>query len=234
MSGPRSDRAPSQSTGSASTSFLSLPIEIRIDIYNRVLAVPYSLYIFQEPGCPVESFAPEKHYAWLALLFTNRQVSGEAGAVLYGSNHFTLEEVESKRHQDSLLESFFNCIGPANAGSLSHFCINFPATEQTEEVQSGEIRLTEGSLKNLRLLQKECTKLNTLETLVYTESSSGLMKQDQINTNCVRGALLEINAQFRHIPSLSKIIVRFRSESPASSTREFLQDLGWIVLIDGR
>lgn len=60
------------------TGFFSLPIETRSDIYKRVLALPQSLYLFQDPGCPIETFAPGKPYRWLALLYVNRQISAEA------------------------------------------------------------------------------------------------------------------------------------------------------------
>lgn len=230
MSDSRSERAPSQPIGSAIVSFFSLPIEARNNIYKRVLALPHPLYLFQDPGCPVETFAPEKPFQWLALLYTNRQISDEARAVLYGMNHFTLQEVETTQRQSSLLKSFLSCIGPVNAGLLSHLCINFPATERIEG-QSGEIRLKADSLQRLQLLQEECTKLKTLETLMYGKNSSGLIKEDQNNAKFIQEVLLEINAQFKGIASLEKIIVRVYSGSPAPSVKEFLQGLGWVVLI---
>jgi hypothetical protein len=188
-----------------------VPIEIRDNIYEGVLAVPHSLHLFQDPGYPVESFIPEKPYAWLALLYTNRQISEDAKAVLYGSNRFTLQEVETAQLRGSLLESFINRIGPFNAGSLSHLCINFPATEMIQG-QSGGIRLREDSLRSLQLLQKQCAKLTTLETLIYSKNSKGLIQEDQ---KFVREVLLEINSQFRGISCLKKIVVRVQSGSPA-------------------
>lgn len=233
MSDSRPENAPSQSTASAVISFFSLPNEIRNDIYKRVLAVPHPLYLFQDTGCPVEAFAPERPSQWLALLYTNRQISDEARAILYGINQFTLQEVETIQRPGSLLKSFLNCIGPVNAGWLSHLCINFPATERIEG-QPGEIKLREDSLQSLQLLQKECTKLKTLETLIYSQNSSDLVKEDLNNTGFVRDVLLEINAQFRGIASLNKVIVRVYNGSPSPSVKEFLQELGWAVLIRDR
>jgi hypothetical protein len=224
-------RAPSELTASASVSFFSLPIETRNNIYKRVLTVPHPLYLFQDPGCQIETFAPEKPYRWLALLYTNRQISAEARAVLYGTNQFTLQEATQR--QGSLLKSFLSCIGHVNAGLPSHLCIQFPATERIES-QSGEIRIREDSLQSLQLLQKECTNVKTLETHIYGPNSSGLINEDQINTKFVREVLLEIDAQFRGIASLNKIIVRVYSGSPAPSVREFLQGLGWVVLLGDR
>lgn len=211
------------------SSFFSLPIEIRRDIYKRVLVVPHPLIFFQEEGCPVESLVPEKPYAWLSLIYTNRQISEEARAVLYGSSYFTLEETEAKEPRGTLLESFLNCIGPTNARSLSRLSINFPATESPPD-QLGEIRLREDGMRTLKILQTECTSLNTLETLIYGTSSKALVKKDG---KSVREVLSEINSQLRGINSLSKILVKDNSRYMHSSIRDFLQGLGWTVSVGG-
>ena len=233
------------------TSFFTLPIETRSDIYVRVLDVPRPLYFFQDPGCPIQAFAPGKPYRWLALLYVNRQISAKASAILYSRNHFVLQEVEkppaSATRRLSLLESFLGCIGPVNAGLISHLCINFPATERLEGGKEGEgeqsdsgdhkIRLREESVHTLHLLQKQCTGLRTLETLLYGSQhshSSALVQEDQLAKNkFVREALWDINARFRAISSLNRIIVRVYSGSPAPAVREFLQGLGWVVFVGG-
>jgi hypothetical protein len=200
--------------------FLNLPIEIRNEIYKKVLALPQPLHLFQDPGCPVESFIPGKPYRWLALLYTNRQISEEARASLYRFNSFTFQEVENGR----VLEDFINSIGHFNAGSLSHLCFDFPATESMH----GETSLRESSLQRLQLLQKECGSLAKLEIFIYSRNSKLLIEQDSTS---VREVLSEINRQFGYISSLRKIIVRVYSGSPAPSVKEFLQGLGWIVLM---
>lgn len=233
------------------TRFFSLPIETRCDIYKRVLALPQSLYLFQDPGCPIEAFVPGKPFRWLALLYVNRQISAEASAILYGRNHFVLHEVEiplaATTRRPSLVESFLNCIGPVNAGLLSHLCVNFPATERIEGGKGGEgkqsdfgaheIRLREESVHILHLLQKHCAGLRILETLLYGSQhsySSALLQEDQLaNKKFVRELLWDINVRFRAIASLNRIIIRVYSGSPALSVREFLQGLGWVVFVGG-
>jgi hypothetical protein len=215
-------------TASACVGFFSLPIEIRNDIYKRILVLPHPIHLFQDPGCAVQSFLPEKPYEWLALLYTNRQISEEARAVLYGSNKFSFEEVESWKPQGSLLNSFLSCIGSVGAGSLSSLSMNFPATEQIEG-RSGEIEIRDDSLQSLRLLQNKCIKLNTLEILIFSKKTSRLITEDQ---TFARGVFLEINAQLRRINSLNNIILRACSDSPAPSVTEFLHGLGWIILVE--
>lgn len=231
MPGPTS-KTPLQSTTRASTDFFELPLEIRNDIYKRVLAVPETLHIFQDTDCPLESFPPRKPYAWLSLLYTNHRISDESKIVLYRSNRFALEELETRRPQGSLLKSFLECIGPANSGSLSHLCVNFPAVEELDG-QSRELRIREDSLQALHLLRDGCTGLNTLETLVYRKTCGSFMKEDQGGIN-FREVLSEINVLLSGIGSLNRIIVRVCSGSLAPSAREFMRSLGWVVLDSDR
>ncbi|KAB8212931.1 hypothetical protein BDV33DRAFT_210697 [Aspergillus novoparasiticus] len=226
MSAGRSNRTLSQSTSSAHAGLLSLPIELRNDIYRQVLAVPHPLFLFQDSGCPIESFAPERPNQWLALLYTNRQISEEAKAVLYSSNKFALEE--ATKRQGSLLKSFLDCIGSVNANSLSYLQMNFPATERADG-QMGEIKLREDGMQTLRLLQEQCTNLKTLETLIHGPNCS-LITDKEIDIRTLRDALQDIDTQLRAIGSLDRIIVRFSSGSPAPPTTEFMQELGWIVV----
>ena len=99
-------------------SLLSLPRNIRDDIFKRVLVVRHPLYLFQDKySAVVETFGPEIPVRWLALLYTNRQVHDEASAVLYGLNRFTL--VDTTRQQVRLLQSFLNCIGSERRSTVS-------------------------------------------------------------------------------------------------------------------
>ncbi|PYH75187.1 hypothetical protein BO85DRAFT_480976 [Aspergillus piperis CBS 112811] len=230
MSGARSESVHSRPTNSAYDGFFSLPVELRHTIYREVLAVQHPLFLFQDPGCPIETFTPERPHQWLALLYTNRKVSMEARAVLYGANEFVLEDVS--KCQGSLLDSFLTCIGPVNAGFLSRLRVNFPVIESIDDI-SGDIRLREDGLQSLRLLQDKCTNLKILETLVYGQVSR-LITEKEISNHSFRSVLLSINTQFRAIASLNKIIVKFCSGSPASSTTEFMKQLGWIVLLGNR
>lgn len=208
----------------SSPDFLSLPIEIRNNIYERVLAVPQSLHLFQDSGCSVESFIPGKPYQWLALLYTNRQISKEAGAALCRSNRFAFEETDELQPHESPLEAFIQRIGHLNAGSLTYLSINFPTTQ----IMDGEISLREDSMRRLQLLQKECTNLKTLETLIFSGDSRFLIEQ---NDGGVREILAEINRKFGHITSLEKVIARIYSGTPVPSLKQYLQGLGWTVLI---
>jgi hypothetical protein len=73
-------------SGPTTVDIFALQFEVRYDIFKRVLAVPEPLYLFQDPGCPLEAFMPNKPYAWLALLHTSRRISYDARTVLYTNN----------------------------------------------------------------------------------------------------------------------------------------------------
>ncbi|OJJ72031.1 hypothetical protein ASPBRDRAFT_43432 [Aspergillus brasiliensis CBS 101740] len=211
-----------------SPNFLDLPLKIRNNIYKQVLAIPHPLHIFQDPGCPLEAFAPEKPCFWLALTCVNRLISNETRKILYSVTQFTLQEMETTCHQGTLLESFLNCIGATNSGILSHLCVNFPAIERLSGA-SGEIRLTEHGLRRLLLLRQSCTGLKTLEILIFGQLTSNLFINDQIN-EFARKIFLEVDAQIRGIAPLNTIVVRiYTSSIPPVAVREFLQRLGWTV-----
>ncbi|KAL4936889.1 hypothetical protein BDV06DRAFT_83698 [Aspergillus oleicola] len=229
MADSRIEAAASRTTVSASVNIFSLPTEIRGCIYRLLLAVPHPLYLFQDTGSRLEVFTPGKPCQWLALLYTNRQISAEASAVLYGVNKFTLEEVGSAQYQGRLLKSFLDCIGSVNAGFLSHLCITFPAIQRIEE-RPDEISLAEAGLQSLERLRKKCSSLRTLEILVYGMNSSDLFRNDLEYSPSFREVLKEVNTQLRGIDGLNKIIVKISSGSPSLSVREFLLGLGWAVI----
>ncbi|KAB8211946.1 hypothetical protein BDV34DRAFT_219162 [Aspergillus parasiticus] len=226
MSAARSNKPLCRPTSSAHAGFLRLPIDLRKNIYSQVLAVAHPLFLFQDPGCRIELFGPERPPQWLALLYTNRQISDEAKTVLHSTNEFAFEE-ETKR-QGNLLKSFLDCIGSVNAGFLSYIRMSFPATEGVDD-QLDEIRIREDGWQTLRLLQEHCANLKALETLVYGPNCV-LITDKEINVRFLQDALQDINTQLRAIRRLDRIIVKIRSGSPAHQIAEFMQQLGWIVL----
>ncbi|KJR87248.1 uncharacterized protein SPSK_01931 [Sporothrix schenckii 1099-18] len=222
------------------SSFLSIPREVRNGIYRRVLVLRHPLHLFQNNGStvpgPLETFAPEKPARWLALLYVNRQVHAEASEVLYGLHHFRL--VGTAQNQAQLLCTFVNSIGPGNAGAVSHLSINFPAIERVVGVegQLGRLRLalTGDGQSSLAILREKCPNLTILETLVYTHGSQSLLyaghdSHDDLDDQSIREALAHVDVQLKLISSLRKIIVRFYSGPLAPSVVAAMQGFGWDV-----
>lgn len=227
--GSRSERGFSKRETLASTTIglSSLPREVRKRIYRQVLTLAQPLLLFQDGGSRVEAFVPGKPRQWLALLHANQQINKDASAVLYSSNRFIL--VDTTRKQVDLLQSFLDGIGPANAGSLSHLCINFPVIEGVED-QPGKFKLRDDSLWSFKLLQAKCTNLTILETFIHNQNSSDLTKTDQDDPGFVREALSQIGAQLNAIRSLSKLIVRVYGGTLSPSVMASMQVLNWVVV----
>ncbi|KIX03676.1 uncharacterized protein Z518_07229 [Rhinocladiella mackenziei CBS 650.93] len=214
----------SRSANSGPINFLDLPKLVRDKIYEEALVVLHPVYLFQDPGSQVETFAPDKPLRWLALLHTNRQISVEASAVLYRANHFELVDITEK--QIGVLRSFLDCIGTVNAASLSHLCISFPIVVSIDE-EPGKLRLRDDSQQILKLLEDKCTNLSTLETVVHYRNSGFFMRTEQF----LREALTYIDGHLKAIHSLQRIIVRVEAQSgvPTSSVKDMMQQLGWLV-----
>ncbi len=218
----------SQRTRSATISLFSLHSDIRKEIYNRVLVVAHPLYLFQDTGSGVvETFAPERPFRWLSLLYTNRQIHDEARAVLSGSNQFNL--LDTTQQQGGLLQSFLDCITSVNASLLSHLSINFPVIKAIEG-QPGKAELGEDDMHSLTLLQEECTNLATLEILIHSENSKHLVDPNQGDSQFIREALSEISTQLGAIPSLKKVIVRSYDRTLTPLVIDFMQGLRWEIL----
>lgn len=222
-----SSREASRPATSGAIGFLDLPKWVRQNVYKRVLVVGHSVHLFQDFGPRVETFAPDRPKRWLALLYTNRQVYGEAKAVLYGKNNVYL--MDRPQQQDVLLRSFLNGLGSLNADFLSRLSISFPVAERTQD-QSDTVKIREDSLQNLSLLQEKCTKLTTLEMNISTENSSFLTEAAEDKSHFVREALLQIDAQLKAVSSVKKVVVRLYIHNLSPLIVDSMQGLGWVVL----
>lgn len=209
-------------------SFFSASREVRDRIYKMVLIIPHPVFLFQDTGSRVETFAPDRPHQWLSLLYTNRQMHNEATLVLYGMNSFSL--VDTTRQQIGLLQAFVDCIGSVNAESLSYLYINFPVAEVIGD-PPGKVKLRDDSLQSLKLLQEKCTNLKTLDLCIHNKNSKVLIQTDQGNSRSMQDTLSQIDVQLKTILSLNEIIVRVRDATPIPTlVIEAMQELGWVVL----
>ncbi|UPK95950.1 hypothetical protein LCI18_006885 [Fusarium solani-melongenae] len=211
----------------AAIGFLDLPGTVREGIYKHVLTFKHPVYLFQDFGPRVEAFAPDKPKRWIALLYTNRQISSEAKAVLYGSNNFHLMGPPQKH--GALLQAFLGCIGSPNANSLSRLCIGFPVAEEAHG-QPHAVAIRQDSLEGLTLVQEQCTGLKTLEMQLCRENSGLLAGAREEDAQLVRDALVRIDAQLKAISSVKKIVVRLSIKGVPPLVVDTMQVLAWVVL----
>lgn len=73
---------------SSAIGFFDLPDKTRDDIYQRVLVVPHGIYPFQVHDGAIKAVIPGRPSRWLASMYTNQKMRGEASIVLYGRNRF--------------------------------------------------------------------------------------------------------------------------------------------------
>ena len=218
-----------QRANSSSIDFLALPRKIRDEVYRSLFGLSHPIFLFQDVGSEiVESFAPERPFQWLALLYTNRLLYDEARTVLYSFNTFYLED--TTRHQNNLLQSFLDRIGSDNAGLLSHLCIDFPIVESAG--QSARLELSKDDLHNLDLVQERCTKLKILELLLHGRNYRGLIKASQDDPHFIQEALLRIDTQLKTISPLNKIIIRCCDRGSSPWVTESMRGLDWVI-VDG-
>ncbi|CAI6336992.1 unnamed protein product [Periconia digitata] len=215
---------PSQSTSSANPNFLSLPEKIRKEIFRRVLSILHPLFIFQDPGCPVEMFAPDRPPHWLAITYVNREISCEASSVLYEINHFHL--LDMTQQQSNILQSFFNCIGARNVAFLSHLDISFPVGEAMDS-QPGTFRFGSDSFQSLKLLQRHCNNLSTLEVFIHNKNIGFFENPEGV----IHEALSVIAAEFRAISSLQNVVVRvIPHEGIPAPAKDLMRKFGWAIV----
>ncbi|KAI1845893.1 hypothetical protein JX266_007980 [Neoarthrinium moseri] len=207
---------------------LSIPREIRHDLYQRLLVARQPLFLFLDNRDPrsVEMFAPGKPFQALAIICTNRQIHAEAAAVLYGLNHFIF--LDNARHQVELIRSFLGLIGRRNAGLLGYLSINFPVVEVAGDLE-GNFVLREDSLATLMLLKDRCTQLKQLETHVHHDTSAETFRSGCSGAHHIRRALSQIDSQLKQLSSLSEVIVTFYTEPPSLLMEELMREFGWTV-----
>jgi hypothetical protein len=73
--------APSLKIQPAQAPFLDLPRACRNDIYEQLLCLGHAVYLFQEPGSRIETYAPKRPVEWLTLYRINREIAREASAI---------------------------------------------------------------------------------------------------------------------------------------------------------
>ncbi|KAI8712870.1 hypothetical protein NCS52_01386400 [Fusarium sp. LHS14.1] len=211
----------------AAVGFMDLPGLVREGIYKHVLTIKHPVYLFQDFGRRVEAFAPDKPKQWIALLYTNRQISSEAKAVLYGNNNFHL--MDNPEKHGALLQSFLGSIGSSNANSLSYLCLGFPVAEKAQGQADG-VAIRQDSLQSLSLVREQCLGINTLEMQMCKENSRLLVGAREEDAQLVRDVLLRVDAQLQAISSVKKIVIRLSIKGVPSLVVDAMQNLAWVVL----
>ncbi|QSZ36731.1 hypothetical protein DSL72_006614 [Monilinia vaccinii-corymbosi] len=194
-----------------STNFLSLPSELRNNIYEQLLVLqePISITMFWE-------FQPQELTP--GLLRANKTIHGEASFVLYAYNRFDLTFCNPV--------SFLEQIGRNNASFLLYISVGFP---QFEHLNLQDITLEEDSSRTLAKIQSHCTGLKTLQTSLDSTNEMEHQLAGRDDLTVVAAALGLVDARLKEISSLPNIIVEVYGNGPSDSIRNEMENHGWII-----
>lgn len=219
------DEASASSRPGVPTNFLSLPRELRNQIYVYVLVDED--YINPETWYYPRPLSTQ-------LLRTNKTIHNEATEVLYSLNRFDFAICDP-----NLLSLFLDKIGPHNSKHIRHIRIDFPTFQYLDQ---GDVTLTDESVRILEKLKDCCSNLRTLTT---SRSSTNNMERRLDNLEhpkIVTEALKLVDARFRAISSLREkpppyhdggypvlsIIVEVYKDSLNDDIRRKMESHGWI------
>lgn len=173
-----------------SANFLSLPSELRNNIYEQIL-------VLKEPvACPTNSWLRQSPLRALipGLLRANKTVHLEASLVLYAQNRFDFTMCTS---EDVI--SFLEQIGRNNASYILSICIDF---SKFHYLDLHDVTLKDNSVRILEKIQSDCIKLGTLTTSLHSTNAME-KKLDALDyPKIVAEALSLVDARFRAISSL--------------------------------
>jgi hypothetical protein len=220
------DEASASSKTGVPTNFLSLPRELRNQIYVYVLVdedyINLGTLYYPRPLSP-------------QLLRTNKTIHNEATEVLYSLNRF-----DFAMYDPNLLSLFLDKIGPNNLNYIRHIRIDFPTFQYLDP---GDVTLTDESVRILEKLKDCCGNLKTLTT---SRSSTNHMERrldDLEHPKVVSEALKLVDARFRAISSLREkppldhdsgypvlsIIVEVYKDGLNDDIRREMESHGWIL-----
>ena len=177
----------SSKTSGAPTNFLSLPGELRNQIYVYVL-VDQDYIDLGTWFCPQPLF-PQ-------LLRTNKTIHGEATKLFYTHNRFNFTMCDPE-----LLPSFLDRIGPDNSKHIRHIRIDFP---WFRALNPGDVTLSDKSIRTLEKLKGCCANLRTLTMSQCSTNATELRLDALDNPKVVTEALKLVDTRLRAISSLQE------------------------------
>lgn len=210
-----------------STNFLSLPGELRNNIYEQLLVLQKPIVPPTPPRSwhsPLRALHPKLHpELYLELLLANKTVHREASSLLYAQNHFDLTKCTP-----SDVASFLDQIGRHNASHIRLICIDFP---DFRDLGQPNVALEDNSVHILAKIQSDCTNLSTLVTSLVGTNIMG-PTLDALDSPQIAGEALALaDARFRAISSLKEVVVKVYEDCPSVDIRRKLEGHGWTISV---
>lgn len=249
ISETRKDALPQQAGAGPVNLLGTLPVEVREDIYKRVLVLadPIVLYqrdppLIQEDGGFWEGLgrirAEKLPSQWLALLRANRQIHNEAIVVVYSLNHFQFKDKYQGEHysdlprwkqrQNFFLRDFVSYVRPRTARLVSHVAVDFPVV--LRERWRDNILIWEHDLHSLKVLRTKYTGLTTLRLRLRSRRLENVAEthMSDITLRWIQELLTQVKGQLKAIKKVTMLC--WDPLDPLLV--DFMEDLGWEVLVE--
>ena len=196
-----------------SFSFLSLPREIRDQVYKLVLVHHSPLKVGRKSSRGLD-LTP-------GLLRTNKIVHTEASSLFYAQNRF-----DFTRSSRAVI-GFLRNIGPSNAENIRHIYADFP---EFSDIHNGDFTLYEESVSILNNIQSSCVNLSTLTTSLMSSDFTEFTLKRLGDPKVIAGALEMVNIHFRAIPSVPEIIIEVVDDIPDDFIRMEMKRHAWKIV----
>lgn len=197
--------------------FLSLPSELRNNIYEQLLVLeepvtlPTKLWLTQSQ---IQELTP-------GLLRANKTVHLEASSILYGQNCFDFTICTSED-----VASFLEQIGHNNASYIQYIRVEFP---EFHYLDLHDITFEDDSVRILAKIQSNCTNLVKLTTSLHSTNAMEVRLEALDYPKIVAEGLALVDARFRAISSLQEIIVEVYEDGPSDYIRREMKNHGWTI-----
>ncbi|KAJ6167032.1 hypothetical protein N7470_002479 [Penicillium chermesinum] len=200
------------------TQFLSLPGEIRNQVYRHALVRQETIGL-QYGKCTARGIIPN-------LLCTSRRIHREALPFLYGENRFAL--LALNRVMAGEIARFLDQIGPRNGRFIESVQICHPIFRNLGD----DAKLDENCVQLLSRLQRQCPNLKTL--IMCPKSTDFVIRLQlaplvPVNPSYITESLLSFDGRLKAIPSLEEIIVQVYQDTPLLNFLRGMEPRGWRI-----
>lgn len=211
------DRRGSLEFSSMPTTFMSLPSELRNQIYQDVLLSENPIVVKAIYGIDMLDINP-------VLLLANRTIHREASSLLYAQNTFNLSECTQ---QDGV--SFLETIGPENAGRIGRVIINFPGLKFDASLTPGVSAPDKRDVILIEKIKHSCHSLHTITIPAYSTRDTLSCYDTPEQQGAFVELLTQLNTLLKNIPSLQDIIVEAFEGSFFDDQIKIMESHGWIL-----
>jgi hypothetical protein len=208
-------------------SLLSLPKELRLQIFSELLVDPEPIVFVANWGRRSRPLIRYKKDGLCpAILRLNKQTHSEASPLLYASNRFRFSDNLMSRFTKSAEIAAFFCENGFQASLIRYICITLSNLVYGDDQIRFEFQ--EEYAKNLEFIRDTCIGITTLELSIPPDCASNVLRDSPFTAEALN--LLDIH--FKAMLPPKDIIVSIQvygEEDPDNDQMKKMRDRGWTV-----